>query len=245
MQRGLKAPLTLTLAALFASAVTLRAEAAVVFDLNYNFGTVNAGGDVIVTITDAGGNVTIAVTNNTQGFISDLYLNYDPNADLANANILNFSDGSYDVAQPSIHYDALQGFAIDFGYQTANNNPGRFGPGESITFDLDATAALTAAQFNTLGGGPTADDYYAAAHVIAVAAVGTCTAGSAKLGDANGGNVDGGGNVTSCGTEHRDSVPEPATLALLGIGLAGFAASRRSKPDKLSQTSRANTARQA
>ncbi len=230
MQRSMKAPLALSLAALLASVVALSADAAMVnFDLNYNFGTVNAGGDVLVTITDAGEDVSIAVTNNTQGFISDLYLNYDPSTDLAGAQVLNFSEGSYDVAQPSIHFNGLQGFAIDFGYQAANNDPGRFGPGESITFDLDATAALTAAGFNTLGDGPTGDDYYAAAHIIAVAAVGTCTAGSAKVGDANGGNVAGGGNVANCGTLRRESVPEPATLALLGIGIAGLAPSRRRK----------------
>ena len=153
MKQSLNRPVAFTLAALLASAIALRAEAGVVFDLNYNFGTVNAGGDVIVEITDGadGNDVTIAVTNNSAGFISDLFLNYSPNADLAGATITSFNDGSFDVAKPSVHFNGLQGFAIKFGFQTANNNPGRFGPGEEVTFILDATACACRHRIQLLG----------------------------------------------------------------------------------------------
>jgi len=76
----------------------------------------------------------------------------------------------------------LQGFAIDLAFQTANSDPGRFGPGESVTFDLDASAALTASQFNNLVAG-NGRRLLRSGHVNSVAATGNCGAGSAKIGD--------------------------------------------------------------
>src|SRR4029077_20210533 len=117
-----------------------------------------------------------------------------PRADLAGAAIVNFGHGSFNVSQPAVAFNALQGFAIAFRYEAANDDAGCFGPGETVTFELDAAAELTAAGFADLGGGPAGGHYYAGAHVIAVAA-GTCIAGSGKIGDTSGEYVAEGGRV--------------------------------------------------
>ena len=209
-------------ALVLALACTSFAHAATIdFDLNFNFGTVDTQGDVLVSISDNGdGTVTIGVTNHTAGFINDLFLNYG--GSLAGASITTFAGAG--VTQPTIGFNALQGFAIDFGYQTANNDPGRFDPNESVSFVLDAASDLSAALFDTLGGNPTGENYYAAAHINAIPASGNCADGSGKTGDTNGANVTGGGGALDGVCTSVQQTPEPGSLMLVSLALCAVAA---------------------
>ena len=66
----MKPRVALSLAAFLASALAVPAEA-LVFDLNYNFGAVNAGGDVVVTIVDASGSAPVPLqVRNAMGNIT-------------------------------------------------------------------------------------------------------------------------------------------------------------------------------
>lgn len=229
--------LAVTLGALLTMSVALRTDAALLkFDLD-SYGLGNAGGNVVVTVEDASGDVKISMTNNTEGFITDLFLNYGTVGGLAGATVKDFDGGSDDVTPPTVRFNGLQGFAIDLAFQTGNNTPGRFGPHESVTFFLDATNGLTAAQFDQTGKGPFGDDFHAAVHVNGNAR-GNCTEGTSRLGDANGANISGNSGVTPCEIPSTGggpvdvssvSVPEPHTFALMGLGILGVMLSRRGR----------------
>ena len=194
--------MTLVFLPMMAGAATLT------FVLDQNFGTVNAGGTVTVDITDDGvsaGDVKITVTNSTDGYLNDLFLNYTPTGDIAVGAVSAYTSIIGTSTQPGVSAGS-QGFAIDFGFPNSPDSS-KLNAGESASFVLSATGTLTVSGFNTFGGSPTGSQYHAAAHINAVLNDQGVELGSAKLGE----------------------VPEPATVLLFGSGLAGLGVIKRKR----------------
>ena len=164
---------------------------------------------------DAGaGQVTLTmnVLNNLSAgaYVNDWYFNVSS----APLNSITFVPGGVQATTVENGVNAFKadgtGGDFDFAFHFNTNNPGQLAQGSASVYALSGTG-ITASSFNSFSvnpgpGGP----YISAVHVQGYQENG----GSVWIGGTSGG---GGGA----------QIPEPATLALIGLGLFGIAATRR------------------
>jgi hypothetical protein len=169
-------------------------------------------GNVLVTIADsaaglASGNVRVSIANNSNGDVTGLWLNYASSVTGAGtiSNVTGTGPSPTSVVfSPNGFNQASSLYDVEINLPPPGD---RLDPGETVTFDIGVASALTAAGFNTAG----TKGLFILAHLQSIPDAscprGDC--GSAKL----------------TGT----TIPEPASMVLLGMGLAGVAAGIRKR----------------
>ena len=192
------------------------ASAAVVIDIDTRV-TGSPAPDVTVarlTLTQNGANVDAVLENlignlgvlATNAFITELEFSYDGNPVITSGAFGNFG-GTQVITQSDVTVNppgqnAGYNFFLNIDYPTSNNAD-RFVNGEISTWKI---SGVTEADFQQLvsGEGP---DALALVHIQ---------------------GLTGGGSVKYVG-DGENQVPEPATAALLGLGMLCFAGARRRK----------------
>jgi PEP-CTERM motif len=161
--------------------------------------------------------LTMSVLNNLSAgaYVNDWFFNVSS----APLTSVTFVPGGGATAATTVSFTADcckadgTGGDFDLRFQFPTNSPGELAQGHTSVYNL-VGANITANSFNSFSvnagtGGP----YLSALHVQGYG-------DSAWIGAKQGGDGGGGGA----------QIPEPATLALMGLGLFGIAATRRRRP---------------